>query len=658
MYKNKKKFHIKKSDYLRVLISETLPIEVPIIFSNEGFYDFLKEKEKIDNQILTDIINYLVQDSEKKTKYTIPFSYNILKGDNEYRHLSLIHPIAQWKIKELYEKYENIILYFCQKSPASIRCPQKIASFFYRKIIEDNKYKLNSDITLTHKDDYIKYITSFFSYKGYVRLYHFFESKNFLELEKKFSIFWSLDVAKCFPSIYTHSFSWALKDKEYIKSNLQKTQFCDEFDRVMQFANYNETNGIVIGPEISRIFAEMIFQKIDCNVINILEKKCKYQFYKDYYFCRYVDDIHIFAPNNSIAKEIYDCYSSALLDFKLYLNTAKLKKYNRPFITTKTTLIEEVKKATNIFLEKIFDTISQNNKKREIIDAWSLSNSYLKTIKSICNIRGVSYNEISAYVIAIFTKKIENKIIMSIKKNCTNKEEKLYYDVLVILLEIIFFFYIVHPSINYKISNTLILLINRLKKDLLPSYKEALYEFIYKFGEDFLNTYNNPLVIDNFLSLEYINILICLGELGENYLIEEQKLRDVFLKEGNCPSYFNLMALMFYIKNHEKYDGIRDIIIKEIDFIIGNNNDREFDPQKNTEQCLLLLDSLACPYIFENKKIELIKLFYEKITKKEPNKKEIANFLEKMNKRKWFFDWENINLLNLLKKKKNLSANY
>ena len=39
----------------------------------------------------------------------------------------------------------------------------------------------------------------------------------------------------------------------------------------MQNLNYGETNGIVIGPEFSRIFAELILQEIDKSVKNILE---------------------------------------------------------------------------------------------------------------------------------------------------------------------------------------------------------------------------------------------------------------------------------------------------------------------------------------------------------------------------------------------------
>lgn len=62
------------------------------------------------------------------------------------------------------------------------------------------------------------------------------------------------DVSRCFDSIYTHTLSWALSSKKIVKDNLgtNKDSFGGKFDRVMQQMNYNETNGIVIGPEFSK----------------------------------------------------------------------------------------------------------------------------------------------------------------------------------------------------------------------------------------------------------------------------------------------------------------------------------------------------------------------------------------------------------------------
>lgn len=45
-----------------------------------------------------------------------------------------------------------------------------------------------------------------------------------------------------------------------------KESFGSKFDSLMQRMNYNETNGILIGPEVSRIFSEIILQAVDAEV--------------------------------------------------------------------------------------------------------------------------------------------------------------------------------------------------------------------------------------------------------------------------------------------------------------------------------------------------------------------------------------------------------
>ena len=97
-------------------------------------------------------------------------------------------------------------------------------------------------------------------------------------------------------NVYTHTVAWALLNKEIVKDNLDKkldATFAGRFDKLMQNMNYGETNGILIGAEISRIFAELILQKIDKNVQDKLRKK-EYLHKTHYEIFRYVDDYFIF----------------------------------------------------------------------------------------------------------------------------------------------------------------------------------------------------------------------------------------------------------------------------------------------------------------------------------------------------------------------------
>ena len=70
--------------------------------------------------------------------------------------------------------------------------------------------------------------STFFVYKKYDKIYKFFEDYKFHENEKKFNKMFSIDVSKCFDSIYTHTIPWAILGKDYVKNNLNK-KYQDSF---------------------------------------------------------------------------------------------------------------------------------------------------------------------------------------------------------------------------------------------------------------------------------------------------------------------------------------------------------------------------------------------------------------------------------------------
>ncbi|XOF33603.1 MAG: hypothetical protein ACL93V_16660 [Candidatus Electrothrix sp. YB6] len=201
---------VNKKDYYRILLSETIPSEVPFIFSNDGFYKncILYEKSNYHPIELFQIIVI----SEQEDKSTIPLTYKIRKDAFSLRSLSLMHPYSQWKYIDFYSNYSGIICFHCSRSKASLRSPQKIGSSFYVKNENENikKYKIDS-IDTEDEDKTIKHPSSYFAYRGVNRLHKFFDSSKYLKLEKKYSSMWMIDIAKCFDSIYTHTVSWAVK---------------------------------------------------------------------------------------------------------------------------------------------------------------------------------------------------------------------------------------------------------------------------------------------------------------------------------------------------------------------------------------------------------------------------------------------------------------
>lgn len=145
----------------RVLFSDVLPYECPIIFSNRYLYRFLAkylwtgEEQKIDNitwNVLKQSKRLDQKDANtfaallfgcyehgkpindlrhKNSALFYPYQFNIAHKINKNRTLSIIHPYNQWQVVEFYEQYKYSILYLCNRSNYSIREPHKIAQYFY-----------------------------------------------------------------------------------------------------------------------------------------------------------------------------------------------------------------------------------------------------------------------------------------------------------------------------------------------------------------------------------------------------------------------------------------------------------------------------------------------------------------------------------------------
>ena len=141
----------------RVVLSDILPYEVPPFFSNRHFYNFLVKNKVVINedertikfkkdhtgvlkrliQILFaidknvnftsntefDSFNFNEKTFNEKLFLTIPFKFKITHKDNDYRELTVIHPINQLYLVGFYDKYKNTILYNTKLSRFSLRKP-------------------------------------------------------------------------------------------------------------------------------------------------------------------------------------------------------------------------------------------------------------------------------------------------------------------------------------------------------------------------------------------------------------------------------------------------------------------------------------------------------------------------------------------------------
>lgn len=316
----------------RPLLTDTLPYEVPVIFSNDRFYSSLVGE--IRSATVKSEFDKLLKTSASATR---PYAYSIQKDGVGRTDLGIIHPLTQLRIASFYDQYAQSILECCGRSNFSIRRPARIArTHSLNPLRAQPTHKIGiPHIQPEDGEIDISRIASYFSYSRYNLLFKFYDSQELLRLEKKFSIMRSLDVSKCFFNIYTHSVTWSVKGKPFAKLHRRAYSFESEFDRLMQSCNDSETNGIVVGPETSRIFAEIIFQDIDARVQERLlsDPKAPLVHDRDYAVRRYVDDFLVFASSDGSLDRVSAAIRDELREYKLFVNDRKTSTFSRPFVS-------------------------------------------------------------------------------------------------------------------------------------------------------------------------------------------------------------------------------------------------------------------------------------------------------------------------------------
>lgn len=310
-----------------LLRTDVLPAEIPVNFSNSNLFNF--------------------KPRNRKMPYTIPYNFEVPKPNSiDTRVISLPHPIAQIMMKGFLLDFKLNITSFCKLSPFSIRSPFKVNSINY-SAVENEKRKLeytyenffNSADAFNFSissNDFLTEYYNFFSYRKYNSFFDFLSSPIYKRSKSRFPYMMKIDVKDFFNSIYTHALEWAIvgnkaqiKKENFNNAKDKQYNFAKEIDNVCQLINYNETNGLIIGPEFSRIMAEILLSRIDRSIFKDLYEN-GLEFNKDYLMFRYVDDYHIFfrSPfeiNGDILKQTV---ISNLRDYKLNVNQEKFEMGN------------------------------------------------------------------------------------------------------------------------------------------------------------------------------------------------------------------------------------------------------------------------------------------------------------------------------------------
>lgn len=663
----------------RVLFSDVLPYECPIIFSNKYLYRFLakylwvgkvgkketqlKQTKRTDEEDSSAFAALLfgcyehgkpISDlKHKNCALFYPYQFNIAHKTNKTRTLSIIHPYNQWQVVEFYDQYKYSILYLCSQSKYSLRKPHKIAQYFYyRDRLHRRLSGHESDKVELFFNEY-ENLKTYFSYEKYSNIYKFYEDYRYQRAEKKFKHLVKFDLQSCFDSIYTHTISWATAggaNKVKVLPGYHGSWVGDAFDNLMQSVNARETNGIVIGPEFSRIFAEIILQYIDQKVEQELLGKDLRQ--KSSYECyRYVDDYFLFYNDEKDRNLFMESLTKWLKEFKLQISPSKTEEFERPFITKVTIAKQRIENLlSTIFSTPLWEEVESKlnaeeeetegkelDKDREILDKkfniYLSANSVNAQIKAIVRECGIEYRDIANYLLEKIGQRLDaflNRYEIGFKKyerlmskEETNKDEveihaqrvqRKLTSYLVSLIDVVFFVFNSNRQINttlklLKIMNSIIIYGKRhgdFKVNPEVRFQTISKDIIFKKIQDEIalvltttDTHRNTLH-------ESLYLLILAKELGYAYLLAPEVIKSFIGKSELQYNLFACIILLYYYANHKCYYEQKALLQKEI--LKKYRLVAESERKRNSELTILAADMMTCPFVDDAYKQSLLAL--------------------------------------------------
>ncbi len=162
--------------------------------------------------------------------------FSIPRENGNRRDLALVHPGAQLRLSMILVKNHNEIRSLIEKSRISL-------------------YGAEPDLA------------NFRAFKG-VSFKALDAKRSKVSQEKPFILV--ADISRFFYTIYTHSIPWAVLGKDKVKAKYMATKvkrtkakhWTDELDQALQSCQARETFGIPVGPDTSRIVAEVLLSGV------------------------------------------------------------------------------------------------------------------------------------------------------------------------------------------------------------------------------------------------------------------------------------------------------------------------------------------------------------------------------------------------------------
>jgi hypothetical protein len=125
-----------------------------------------------------------------------------------------------------------------------------------------------------------------------------------------------MDISRFYHSVYTHSIPWALHTKTFAKRNRTMAHLGNRLDTLIRNAQDGQTIGLPVGPDTSRLVAELIGAALDAELC-AADPRLKQA------MVRFVDDISVGAQSREDAERLKNLIRNTINSFELETNEDK-----------------------------------------------------------------------------------------------------------------------------------------------------------------------------------------------------------------------------------------------------------------------------------------------------------------------------------------------
>lgn len=540
------KLKFRKRNKLDIILTDSRPVELPKNFSLVYFYNYLNKSKKIASMFET--VKKELRASEDEGKgllwgpnwHAAPLKYHIYKNRFEMREMSLISPVSMIELPLFIEAYEKQLLLLSSEEGFSVRKHEANEGLKYIEINSDKGVIYSAEKSIESSG-------SFYTIYPYKYISEFQNSSYWYQLNREYRYFGKIDYSKCFDSIYSHTYTWLITKNSVDGKDYGRSQyFLNMCDRLMQNFNGSVTNGIVVGPEFSRIMMEIIAQNIDKRVKTKLFNEGLNDV-RDYSVCRYVDDIFIFADEEKIVETIIELYRDEAERFHFRLNDQKRLVGKLPYAWF------GWKQNIHSVNEYICKTLFNDAKTDRYIIKYNPK--MLPNMKMMYQNIVAEYPEYQAKVTAYVLTTLYKKTMQTDKPLFSDEKlvEKLLY-----FLDAIFYFYSFSLSYNNteKVISILDVLGSQVPDDI---FRDCLHRVLSAYSLSLAKA-NTEDVVNLFLLSSMYTI-----ELPD--IIEESQVEKIE-KTGNPLMY--AIFLLYFSYNKTKEDEFRKVVENKISHAISD----------------------------------------------------------------------------------------